>query len=202
MPRTTSASEGGGRRMAATGSSGRHELGPGHLWVKAGGPGRSGGLGAEEPALLLLHGLGATGEVWAGLCGLLAGRWPGRWVVPDLRGHGRSSHAAAYSFGQHAGDLAGLFRPGERVVVVGHSMGGVVGLAMASGWFGVEVAGVVGGGIKVSWTGAELLVGWAGGAPAGLVAAGGVGGLDPGAAELAGLGHNALVEDPERVLRL
>jgi pimeloyl-ACP methyl ester carboxylesterase len=165
-----------------TAASGRRELGTGHLWVEEGKSGglRSeagarvggshaglsgsplvdrGGSGAESsqgPALLLLHGLGATGEVWAGLRGLLDGRWPGRWVVPDLRGHGRSSHAAAYSFGQHAADLAGLFRPGERVVVVGHSMGGVVGLALASGWFGVEVAGVLGIGIKVSWTQAEL----------------------------------------------
>jgi pimeloyl-ACP methyl ester carboxylesterase len=249
----------------------RRELGAGHLWVDQGGSG--------EPALLLLHGLGATGEVWAGMRGLLEGRWPGRWVIPDLRGHGRSSHAAAYSFGQHAADLAGLFRPGERVVVAGHSMGGVVGIALASGWFGVDVAGVVGVGIKVSWTEAELAraselaarpVRWfdgrdeaaarflrvagleglappdgalvasglaseqgrwrlaadpatmAVGAPDmdGLLAAaqapvrlacGQSDGLvdveelrrhDPGAVELAGLGHNAHVEDPERVLRL
>jgi pimeloyl-ACP methyl ester carboxylesterase len=47
---------------------------------------------------------------------------------------------SAYSFGQHAADVAALLRPGEPVVVVGHSMGGVVGLALASGWFGVDVA--------------------------------------------------------------
>ena len=41
-------------------------------------------------------------------------------------------------------------------MVVGHSLGGVVGLALASGWFGVPVRGVVGLGIKVAWTGTEL----------------------------------------------
>jgi pimeloyl-ACP methyl ester carboxylesterase len=127
----------------------RREFGAG-LWAADGG--RDGGAST----LVLLHGLSATGEVWGGLRGLLGGRWRGRWLIPDLRGHGRSSHAAAYSFGQHAADVAALLRPGERVVVVGHSMGGVVGLALASGWFGVEVAGVVGLGIKVSWTDAEL----------------------------------------------
>jgi pimeloyl-ACP methyl ester carboxylesterase len=127
----------------------RRELGAG-LWTE------DGDLDGSAPTLVLLHGLSATGEVWAGLRGLLDGRWPGRWLVPDLRGHGRSSHAAAYSFGQHAADVAALLRPGEPVVVVGHSMGGVVGLALASGWFGVDVAAAVGIGIKVSWTEAEL----------------------------------------------
>jgi pimeloyl-ACP methyl ester carboxylesterase len=251
----------------------RRELPAGHLWVEGGGS------DGPAPTLVLLHGLGATGEVWAGLHGLLDGRWPGRWVIPDLAGHGRSGHAAAYSFGRHAADVATLCLPDERVLVVGHSMGGVVGLALASGWFGVTVAGVVGLGIKVSWTEAELaraaelarrpprwferreeaaerflrVAGLHGLAPPDgeLVASGlasgdrgwrlaadpataGVGApdmagllaaarapvrlargehdglvtlaelrrLDPGAAELAGLGHNAHVEDPERVLDL
>jgi pimeloyl-ACP methyl ester carboxylesterase len=124
------------------------EVRPGHLWVQEGGRG--------EPTLLLLHGLGASGEVWAGVRELLDRSWPGRWVIPDLRGHGRSGHAPPYSFGQYAADVAMLFRVGERVLVLGHSMGGVVGLALASGWFGVSVIGVTGIGIKVSWTKAEV----------------------------------------------
>ena len=36
--------------------------------------------GSGEPVLLLLHGLGATGEVWDGWRPLLARRWPGRWL--------------------------------------------------------------------------------------------------------------------------
>jgi pimeloyl-ACP methyl ester carboxylesterase len=42
------------------------------------------------------------------------------------------------------------------VVIIGHSLGGVVGLALASGWFGVNVRTVVGLGIKVAWTADEL----------------------------------------------
>jgi pimeloyl-ACP methyl ester carboxylesterase len=40
--------------------------------------------GSGEPVLLLLHGLGATGDVWDGWRPLLARRWPGRWLAPDL----------------------------------------------------------------------------------------------------------------------
>jgi pimeloyl-ACP methyl ester carboxylesterase len=74
----------------APGSMSRQEAGPGHLWVQEGGRG-------EPTLLLLLHGLGASGEVWAGVRDLLDRRWPGRWVIPDLRGHGRSGHASPYS---------------------------------------------------------------------------------------------------------
>ena len=48
----------------------------GDLRVQGGGDG--------DPVLLLLHGLGATGDVWAGGGPLLAQRWPGRWLAPDL----------------------------------------------------------------------------------------------------------------------
>jgi pimeloyl-ACP methyl ester carboxylesterase len=44
----------------------------------------------------------------------------------------------------------------EPVVVVGHSLGGVVGLALAGGGFGVDVRGVVALGVKVAWTEDEL----------------------------------------------
>jgi pimeloyl-ACP methyl ester carboxylesterase len=46
--------------------------------------------GSGDPVLLLLHGLGATGDVWDGWRPLLARRWPGRWLAPDLPGHGGS----------------------------------------------------------------------------------------------------------------
>jgi pimeloyl-ACP methyl ester carboxylesterase len=45
--------------------------------------------GSGEPVLLLLHGLGATGDVWEGWRPLLARRWPGRWLAPDLPGSRR-----------------------------------------------------------------------------------------------------------------
>ena len=53
---------------------------------------RTGGQG--EPAVLLLHGLGATGAVWAHFAPLLARRV----LVPDLPGHGLSAPLPHYSF--------------------------------------------------------------------------------------------------------
>ncbi|MDG4790642.1 alpha/beta hydrolase [Micromonospora sp. WMMD1102] len=154
----------------------------------AGGGAEAGGLrvaaggGAGQPVLLLLHGMGATGDVWRGWAGLLAEHWPGRWLAPDLPGHGGSAPLDRYSFDSFAANLAGLFAPGDRVVVLGHSLGGAVGLALAgqasakpAGQVSAEPAGrgpvsaepggtgpgwaveaVVGLGVKVGWTSDEL----------------------------------------------
>jgi pimeloyl-ACP methyl ester carboxylesterase len=56
--------------------------------VEAGLKVLEGGNGAR--VLLLLHGLGATGDVWDRWQPLLARRWTGRWLAPDLPGHGGS----------------------------------------------------------------------------------------------------------------
>ncbi|MGW4211681.1 alpha/beta fold hydrolase [Lentzea sp. NPDC004789] len=107
--------------------------------------------GGDGPLLVLLHGLGATGEVWQDV----VTEWHGSWLVPDLPGHGRSGPIERYSFGSFAAAVAELV-PDRPVTVVGHSLGGVVGLALASGWFGVDVTTCVGVGIKVRWTDEEL----------------------------------------------
>src|SRR5215472_13942611 len=112
--------------------------------------------GSGEPLLVLLHGLGATGDVWGGWWPLLARRWPGGWVAPDLPGHGGSPPLAAYTFDDFAAAVAGIVQGSARVVVLGHSLGGVVGLALASGRFGVPVRAVIGLGIKVVWTDEDL----------------------------------------------
>jgi pimeloyl-ACP methyl ester carboxylesterase len=114
------------------------------LWAESGGSG--------APLLLLLHGLGANAAVWDGLRPLLQTRWPGRWLAPDLRGHGRSEHRAPYSLGGHATDVAGLLRQGEEVVVLGHSMGGAVAMLLGTGWFGVSVRQVIAFGVKLAWS--------------------------------------------------
>jgi pimeloyl-ACP methyl ester carboxylesterase len=112
--------------------------------------------GSGGPVLLLLHGLGATGSVWDGLAELLESRWAGSWVIPDLPGHGRSDPLPRYSFGALAAAVAPVVEPGARVIVVGHSLGGVIGIALASGWFGVTVSAACGLGIKVRWSAEEL----------------------------------------------
>jgi pimeloyl-ACP methyl ester carboxylesterase len=112
--------------------------------------------GSGEPLLVLLHGLGATGDVWGGWRPLLARRWPGRWIAPDLPGHGGSRPLAAYTFDGFAAAVASIVQPSARTVVLGHSLGGVVGLVLASGRFPVPVHAVIGLGIKVGWADADL----------------------------------------------
>lgn len=129
---------------------GEYQRGGAGLWLEQGGSGTR--------LLVLLHGMGATSAVWRPFSRILGERWPGRWLAPDLRGHGRSARAASYSFGLFAEDVAALLRQPspEPITVLGHSMGGVVGLALASGWFGIDVVAAVGVGIKVAWTEPEL----------------------------------------------
>jgi pimeloyl-ACP methyl ester carboxylesterase len=112
--------------------------------------------GSGEPVLLLLHGLGATADVWDAWRPLLDQRWPGRWLAPDLPGHGGSRPLPSYTFETLAAAVAGVAGPGTRTVVLGHSLGGVVGLALASDRFAVPVQAVIGLGIKVAWTEEEL----------------------------------------------
>jgi pimeloyl-ACP methyl ester carboxylesterase len=112
--------------------------------------------GSGEVLLVLLHGLGATGDVWGRWRPLLARRWPGRWLAPDLPGHGGSPPLAAYTFDGLAAAVASVVPPSSRVVVLGHSLGGVVGLALASGRFPVPVQAVIGLGIKVMWSNEDL----------------------------------------------
>jgi pimeloyl-ACP methyl ester carboxylesterase len=111
--------------------------------------------GSGEPVLLLLHGLGATGDVWSGWRPLLAQRWPGRWLAPDLPGHGGSPPLSGYTFGDLAGAVAAV-GPRTSVVVLGHSLGGAVGLALAGDGNDMRVRAVIGLGIKVAWTADEL----------------------------------------------
>jgi len=106
-----------------------------------------------EPALLLLHGLGATGEVWQGL---LERNWPGEVVVPDLPGHGRSPGLDAYTFESMAAAVAAVVPAGRQVVVLGHSLGGVLALTLAGGSHGLDVRAACGLGIKLRWSDAEL----------------------------------------------
>lgn len=113
-------------------------------------------FGAGLPTLVLLHGSGANGDVWDGLRPFIARGWPGRCLVPDLRGHGRSFHAPPYAYGTYAADVAGLIDPGDDIVLVGHSLGGAVALTLGSGWFGVRVRQVVAFGVKVHWSEQEL----------------------------------------------
>jgi pimeloyl-ACP methyl ester carboxylesterase len=108
---------------------------------------RRGGAGA--PTVLLLHGLGATGDVWNGLVPALNDR---SWVAPDLPGHGGSAPLPQYTFDAVAETVADLVDPAG-TVVVGHSFGGVIALHLA-GRPGVRA--VIAVGVKVAWTPEDL----------------------------------------------
>ncbi|BFU45108.1 alpha/beta fold hydrolase [Krasilnikovia sp. MM14-A1004] len=105
--------------------------------------------------LVLLHGLGATGDVWNGWTGLLGRRWPGSWIAPDLPGHGGSAPLTRYTFDGLAAAVAELIPADTPTVLFGHSLGGVVALALAARR-PTEVRGVVGLGIKVEWSDEDL----------------------------------------------
>jgi pimeloyl-ACP methyl ester carboxylesterase len=115
---------------------------------------RSGGRG-DGPLLVLLHGLGATAEVYAGLEALLPYSWPGGWLLIDLPGHGRSAWDPPYTFQRYAEAVLSLLPAGRETVVAGHSMGGVVALELATD---PRMRGVVAFGVKVSWPDADIEV--------------------------------------------
>jgi pimeloyl-ACP methyl ester carboxylesterase len=120
------------------------------IWHESGGEGRR--------TVLLLHGLGATGAVWKPVTRVLEQAGARRWLAPDLSGHGGSDAAPGYSVGQLAAELAQWLQPEptDELLIVGHSLGAYVGLALASGWFGIAVRAVLGIGPKIHWSEADL----------------------------------------------
>lgn len=109
----------------------------------------------DEELLVLLHGLGGTGDVWVPGLEDQHDRWPGWWWAPDLAGHGTTgARLDHYTFEAVSEDLAGRLPDARSYVVVGHSFGGVVGLGLAR--LVPDVRRVVGLGIKVEWSDDEL----------------------------------------------
>lgn len=83
--------------------------------------------GDQGPAILLVHGLGGSREVWSGLVPLLAAK--ARVAVPDLRGCGGSTRGSApYTLALCADDIEAVAAAAgfDRYVLVGHSLGGVI----------------------------------------------------------------------------
>ena len=84
----------------------------------------------DRDPVILIHGSYITGSVdWGEVAPLLAREF--QVIVPDCRGHGRSSDPAGrYSFREMAADVAELIRQlgFQRAHVIGHSNGGNVAL--------------------------------------------------------------------------
>ncbi len=90
-------------------------------------------VGGKGPAVVLLHGFGDTGDMWAPLAADLAKDHT--VVVPDLRGLGLSSiPLGGYDKKTQAGDVRGVLAALgiEHAVVVGHDIGTMVAFAYAS----------------------------------------------------------------------
>ncbi len=104
----------------------------------------------DRPTLLAIHGLGATRAVWAGLHDELGDRW--NIIAPDLPGHGDAPWSGDYTIGSLAAAVSASCANGQEVVAVGHSLGGAVAIALASGFYRPIVTAVVAIGVKTVWT--------------------------------------------------
>ena len=90
-------------------------------------------LGGVGPAVLLLHGYGETGDMWAPLAAALMDHHT--VVVPDLRGMGLSSHPpGGYDKKTQGDDVAGVLDALkiEKAQLVTHDIGNMVGYAFAA----------------------------------------------------------------------
>jgi pimeloyl-ACP methyl ester carboxylesterase len=88
---------------------------------------------SNGPPLVLLHGLGRRWQVFLPLIPALSMRW--HIFAPDFRGHGKSGRAPhGYRGTQYAEDIVRFLR--DRVpappIVFGHSLGGMIGMWVAS----------------------------------------------------------------------
>lgn len=90
-------------------------------------------VGGGGPAVVLLHGYGETGDMWAPLAAQLARDH--LVIVPDLRGLGLSSRpAGGYDKKNQAEDVAGVLGSLkiDKVDLVTHDIGNMVGYAFAA----------------------------------------------------------------------
>ncbi|CDX22091.1 Alpha/beta hydrolase fold protein [Mesorhizobium plurifarium] len=88
-------------------------------------------IAGSEPPLLLVHGFTDTSRSFSLLAPHLSGR---RLIMPDLRGHGASQAGEGNGVADFADDIAGLIRHLRlnRPIVVGHSLGGMISIALAA----------------------------------------------------------------------
>ena len=90
-------------------------------------------IGGKGPAILMLHGFGDTGDMWAPLASVLVKDHT--IVAPDLRGMGLSAHPdSGYTKKNQALDIAGVLDhlKIQKVDLVTHDIGNMVGYALAA----------------------------------------------------------------------
>jgi len=90
-------------------------------------------IGGQGPAVVMLHGFGDTGDMWAPLASVLVKDHT--VIVPDLRGMGLSAHPdSGYTKKNQAVDVAGVMDALQvkRADLVTHDIGNMVGYALAA----------------------------------------------------------------------
>src|SRR3954463_7177907 len=90
-------------------------------------------VGGSGPTVVLLHGYGETGDMWAPLATNLARNHT--VIVPDLRGMGLSARAeAGFEKVNQAEDIVGVMNTlqAPRADIVAHDIGNMVAFALAS----------------------------------------------------------------------
>jgi pimeloyl-ACP methyl ester carboxylesterase len=90
-------------------------------------------VGGKGPAVVMLHGFGDTGDMWAPAVAVLVKNH--MVVVPDLRGMGLSAHPdMGYTKKNQALDIAGVMDALkiDRADLVTHDIGNMVGYALAA----------------------------------------------------------------------
>jgi pimeloyl-ACP methyl ester carboxylesterase len=104
------------------------------LHLRIGGKGGKSGAGGQgKAAVVLLHGFGETGDMWAPLAAQLAEQFT--VIVPDLRGMGLSPRpTGGYDKKTQARQLAAVLDAlgAQSVVLVTHDIGNMVGYAFAA----------------------------------------------------------------------
>ncbi|MCF7852185.1 MAG: alpha/beta hydrolase [Simkaniaceae bacterium] len=89
--------------------------------------------GGNKPSIILLHGLIGNGSCWLPLAKALEEDYD--VIMPDARGHGRSSiPEQGYSYDSLAADVLGLIEALSisNPIVLGHSMGGMTAAVVAN----------------------------------------------------------------------
>src|SRR6202000_3199574 len=89
-------------------------------------------IGGHGPAVVMLHGFGDSGDMWAPVAKELAKNHT--VVVPDLRGMGLSAHPdTGYTKKNEAVDVAGVIDALkiQKADLVTHDIGNMVGYALA-----------------------------------------------------------------------
>ena len=90
-------------------------------------------VGGQGPAVVLLHGFGDTGDMWAPIAAKLMKDHT--VIVPDLRGMGLSAHPdTGYTKKNQAADIAGILDhlKIQKADLVTHDIGNMVGYAFAA----------------------------------------------------------------------